>query len=120
MIQKLMSLSNLKTNFKPITRIEVENPKLVAQFYHEYLGFCITGKNQLNNQFMLQFNGQIFLIGQKQSEFSDDSSIILFKSKQIEVDYYRICNKVRLQSPLQNNTFSVIDCNGNILQFLKE
>lgn len=120
MIQKLMSLSSLKANFKPITRIEVENPNLVAQFYQEYMGFSIAGRNQLNNQFMLQFNGQLLLIGQKQSEFSDDPSIILIKSKQIEVDYYRICNKVRLQSPLQNDTFSVIDCNGNILQFLKE
>lgn len=119
MTNRIIEAKEFGSNFKPITRIAAENPLLVAQYYQEYLGFVFVAGNRPCNHFMLAYNNQMVLIkGNEKGRQSAPISIEI-KTGHIEGLYYNVGPKVRLTETLHSDSFTVTDCIGNTIRFVK-
>jgi hypothetical protein len=117
-----ISLRNLSKLTKEICKVEVENAKLTAQYYNQYLGFEIIGVNDSSTFYLVRLNEYLLYIvnanGNEQSRRID----VVINSFQIENFYYTISSRTKVFKPLNYTLdegifFSIIDCNGNIVNF---
>lgn len=114
----LMDLDNKHT-----IQIKVDSPALSASYYKEYLGFRVIKGTFLRRYEIIVKNGINHIIFSSMNESLNHETITIesinlnFNSSEIEEEYYKIKEKVRIVAPMTllesgKKIFEIKDCNG--------
>lgn len=96
---------------------------LTAGYYMEYLGFNLIYKveEEENPYVWLEFNNQFLLIWPWNNKLGTARPVV-FEVPDIHDWFFDVGKKVKVNVPLigQNKSFSILDCEENIIQFTEQ
>jgi catechol 2,3-dioxygenase-like lactoylglutathione lyase family enzyme len=111
-----------------VVALPVKNINLSVNYYKEYLGFQLIENNERRkiNYALLRFYNLELILEQaisSEKEFQNDVVLNLnWNNNQLKQHYFELRQKVKVKRNYSSNKdgislFSVVDCDGNILNF---